>query len=116
MGVQYPEVLMDAAASLAHELERRGISPEVAGDAAFAAVEHLRAQWGGADIYIPKAAVLDLAPKHQLVYEHWKAGDDYLKLMREFGYTVQWVRQIIRAARLARSQKVAAPMLLEDCG
>lgn len=113
MGVQYPEVLLDAAACLAKSLERRGTGAEEASDMAFEAVEALRAQWGGADIYIPKAANIEIAPRHQEIYARWKAGETYLSLMREFGYSVQWIRQVIRTARLTRSQRVTAPTLLD---
>jgi Mor family transcriptional regulator len=117
MGIQYPEVLLDAAASLAQELERRGMPAEAASDAAFAAVESLRARWGGADIYIPMAKVIELAPKHQQIYERWRAGEQIPALAGDFGYSYQWIRQVIRTARLARSQKVHAPQLLvEECG
>jgi Mor family transcriptional regulator len=116
MGIQYPEVLMDAAATLAQELERRGMAPEMASDAAFAAVEGLRARWGGADVYIPKAEHIELGPKHQQIYERWRAGEDYFQIKKDFDYSIQWIRQIVRTARLARSQKVLAPQLLQDCG
>jgi len=115
MGIQYPEVLMDAAASLAQELEKRGLPPEMASDAAFAAVEALRSRWGGADVYIPKAEHIELGPRHAQIYERWKASEDYFQIKKDFDYSIQWLRQIIRTARLLRAQKVTAPQLL-DCG
>ena len=114
MGVHYPEVLLDAAASLARELERWGIARETASDAAFAAVEGLRARWGGTPVYIPKAEAIELEPKYLQIYERWKAGEGYSPLMRDFNYSEQWIRQIIRTARLTRGQKVQAPALFPD--
>jgi len=103
---------MDVAACLSQALERKGIAAETASDLAYEAVEALRKRWGGMDVYIPQAEFLDLAPKHQLVYEHWKSNMPMLEMVREHGYSVQWIRQIVRASRATRAQKVSSPPLL----
>ena len=110
---EYPEVLLDVAACLSEALERKGIPAEKSSDLAFEAVESLRKRWGGMDVYIPMAEFLDLAPKHLQVYAQWKGGGNMLDLVREFGYSVQWIRQIVRASRTARAQKVTSPPLLD---
>lgn len=110
---EYPEVLTDAAACLAQALERQGIGPERASDLAFEAVEALRARWGGMDLYIPKAQYLETAPKHERIWELYRAGCDLRAIAQETGYSVQRVRQVIRQARAARALPVHAPSLLE---
>lgn len=82
---EFPEVLLDAAACLAEVLEKKGIPAEKASDWAWEAADALRRRWGGMDVYIPKAGILDMAPKHQQVFERWKAGDDVLTMVRDFG-------------------------------
>jgi Mor family transcriptional regulator len=114
MDVEYPEILMDAAAILAKAMERHGMQPDRASDIAFEAVEALRTTWGGQPCYIPKAEYIELGPIHRQVYEHYMAGDDPRQIATDFKYSVQWVRQIIRTARMTRSQKVAAPLLFPD--
>lgn len=111
MGIEYPELLMDAAATLARTLETHGLQPDRASDIAFGAVEALRASWGGQMVYIPKAEYIELAPIHQQVYERYLAGEEPKDIAPDFKYSVQWVRQIIRTARMTRAQKVAAPSL-----
>lgn len=114
MGIEYPELLMDAAATLARALERQGIQGDRASDMAFEAVEALRSTWGGQTCYIPKAEYIELAPVHAQVYERYAAGEDLREIATAFKYSVQWVRQIIRTARMTRSQRVTAPQLLPD--
>jgi Mor family transcriptional regulator len=111
---QYPEVLLDVAACLTGSLERRGILPETAAEIAHEATESLRKRWGGMDLYIPKGEELELAPKYLLIYERWKAGVDQLTLVRDTGYSRQWITQIVRAARAGRAQKVEASPLFPD--
>lgn len=111
---QYPEVLLDVAACLSSSLERRGTAPELAAEIAHEATEHLRQRWGGMDLYIPKAEELELAPKYLRIYERWMAGEDQLSLVRETGYTRQWINQIVRAARAGRAQKVEATPLFPE--
>ena len=114
MGIEYPEILIDAASTLAKALERSGLLPDRASDIAFEAVEALRSTWGGQPIYIPKAEYIELAPLHLQIYERYMAGDDPKDIAPDFDYTVQWVRTIIRTARMTRSQKVTAPLLFPD--
>lgn len=102
----YPEVLLDVAACLSKSLERQGIGQERAAEIAHEAAESLRKRWGGMDIYIPKGEELDLAPKYQAIFERWQAGEDIVTLVRETGYSLQWIFQIVRNARQARAQKV----------
>ncbi len=111
---QYPEVLLDAAACVSKALERRGLSREAAAEIGHECAESLRQRWGGMDLYIPKGESLDLAPKYQRIFEQWQAGVDALTLVRETGYSIQWIGQIVRAARVARAQKVDATPLFPD--
>jgi len=111
---EYPELLTDAAETLAMNLEAHGIEPDRAADLAFQAVDDLRRRWGGLQVYIPKAEYLELATRHQEVFERYRAGWDERDIAREAGYTERRVRQIIRTARLLRAAKVHAPPLLED--
>ena len=79
----YPEILIDAGATLAQALERQGLAPEKAEAIAWETTEQLRRRWGGMDhLYIPKAAVLDLEPKYQALYERWHAGEPIALLAR----------------------------------
>lgn len=114
MTAEYPEILLDLAASVAKSLEKSGISADRAADIAFEAAEDLRRRWAGMAPYIPGAAHLDLAPKYQEIYERAYAGEPKEVLARDFGYSVQWIRVLVKSARLARRQKVDAPPLLVD--
>ncbi len=111
MGVEYPEILTDLGEHLAEKLERRGIEPEQASDLAFSITEYLRRYWGGQEVYIPKAEHLEQAGRDQRISEHFAAGWTFLQLNREFNLTEQRIRQIIRAARLARRQTAIQPSL-----
>jgi len=110
MAVTYPEILADLGEHLAEKLEARGLQPEQASDLAFAVTEYLRRYWGGQEIYIPKAAHLEQSVRDQQIYEKFLAGWSFIQLNREFHLTEQRLRQIIRAARLARRQKNIQPL------
>lgn len=112
MAAAYPEILLDLGAEVAKGLEAEGLKPELAARMAHAAMERARVAWGGTEQYIPKAAVVDIDPKHARVYEDWRGGlTDYDALGRAHGYTRQWIGQIIHVARLARRQKAEMPGL-----
>jgi Mor family transcriptional regulator len=111
MAVEYPEILTDLGEHLAEKLEGRGMGSEEASDLAFAVTEYLRRYWGGQEVYIPKAEHLEQASRDRLIYEHFAAGWSFIQLNREFNLTEQRIRQIIRAARLARRQKAIQPLL-----
>ncbi len=111
MSVEYPEILTDLGEHLAEKLEARGMEPEQASDLAFVVTSLLRRYWGGQEVYIPKAEHLEQASRDQRIYEHFVAGWGFVQLNREFNLTEQRLRQIIRAARLARRQKTAQPLL-----
>ena len=110
----YPEVLLDVAACASKELQGEGLSAERAADIGHKVAEALRKRWGGMDVYIPKAEELDLAPKYQIIFERWMAGEDAVTLGRETGYSMQWIGSIVRAARAERAQKVHAMPLFAD--
>lgn len=110
----YPEVLLDVAACATKELEAEGIPPERAADIGHRVAEALRKRWGGMDLYIPKAEELDLEPKYMLIYEQWKAEVPMAQMVRESGYSMQWICSIIRAARARRAQKVHAVPLFSE--
>jgi Mor family transcriptional regulator len=114
MAVTYPEILTDLGEHLAEKLEGRGMEPEQASDLAFAVTEYLRRYWGGQEVYIPKAAHLEQAARDQRIYEAFLAGASFVQLNREFKLTEQRLRQIIRAARLARRIKVIQPPITQD--
>ncbi len=50
----YPEVLEDLWAKIATALAGRGVTPEVAHEAAFAVTEYIRREWSGRNHYTPK--------------------------------------------------------------
>lgn len=116
MAVEYPEILTDLGEHLAEKLEGRGMDAEQASDLAFAVTEYLRKFWGGQEVYIPKAEHLEQASRDRLIYEHFAAGWTFIQLNREFNLSEQRIRQIIRAARLARRQKAVQPFLPMDLG
>jgi Mor family transcriptional regulator len=110
----YPEILLDLAACVALALERAGIGKDKAADIAFEAAEHVRRCWHGMPVYIPGAAHLDLAPKYQKIYERWVAGEPVESLAREYSYSVQWIRVVVRSARLDKSHKVECKALFDE--
>jgi len=109
MAVEYPTFLHELGEQLAKVLDRRlaawGVTPDEASDAAFEAVEWVRQAWGGQEVYLPKAEYIELASRDREIYEKFLANHTYLQLNREFDLSEQWIRQIIRAARLARRQQ-----------
>jgi len=109
MPVEYPEILTDLGEHMAEKLEERGIKSDQASDLAFQITEFLRRYWGGQEIYIPKAEHLEQTSRNQRIYELFLAGWDFARLNREFNLTEQRIRQIIRAARQVRRQKVVRP-------
>jgi len=114
VAIEYPELLRDGGEFLARRLEALGLEPEQAADTAFACMEDLRSRWGGAQIYIPKANHLDLSERDARIFEDWRKGEDLVVLMRRYDLTIQRIRFIVRAGRLARRQKTSSPALFPE--
>jgi len=112
---EYPEILIDLGEILADQLTSGGCQPEQAADLAFRAIEHIRRQWGGQPIYIPKGQAYELSQRDQRIYEDWRLKGMSHELAHDHGVSMTRIYQIVRAQRLDRRQKATErPLFYED--
>lgn len=94
----YPELLADLADQVAVKLLEFGIEPERAAEAGFAAAEHIRANWSGQSLYVPKGVEYELSKRDMIIFERCN-GRNHEALAREYNLTVMRVYQIIKAVK-----------------
>lgn len=114
MAAAYPEILLDTAAYLAMALERGGIAPDQADEAAFGAAEELRQHWGGRYLYIPKGDQYDVDKVHAEAFEAWKAGATVNDIAAAHGWSTRWTRQVLQEVRKARRQRATGSPLFPE--
>ncbi|MDP1681060.1 MAG: Mor transcription activator family protein [Burkholderiales bacterium] len=94
----YPELLADLADQIACKLLEFGIEPERAAEAGFAAAEHIRANWSGQSLYVPKGVEYELSKRDMVIFERCN-GRNHEVLAREYNLTVMRIYQIIKAVK-----------------
>jgi len=82
--IKYPEILAELAATVAASLIENGIAPKVAREAAEKAVEDVRANFGGQNIYIPMGLGYNLARRNAEIRRRLAAGENREAIRREF--------------------------------
>jgi len=103
-----PELIRDLLDKSAAVLEKQvRMAPEDARQAALAIVKQLAKDWGGQQIYIPKAMMLELDERDRQIYAEFN-GHNQPQLAKKHGISVVRVYQIIdfvRTNKFLKSQK-----------
>lgn len=94
----YPELLADLADQVAVKLVEQGIEAERAAEIGLAAAEHIRANWSGQSLYLPKGVQYDLSRRDMEIFERFN-GTNHEVLAREYNLTVMRIYQIIKAVK-----------------
>jgi Mor family transcriptional regulator len=106
MDLSYPELLIDLATTIGEALEKTGVPPERAADAAFAATEHVRKRWSGQHLYLPKGIHYELSNRDREIWAEFD-GHNHSALARKHDLTSMRIYQIIkrlRALHIKRTQ------------
>lgn len=111
MPYEYPVLLESVGEKIAQQLVTKGLSQEGASDVAFAMTEFLRKEWGGQRIYLPQSEYLELNERNIRILQRLRDGESYQEIAMDLHLSEERIRQIERASRLARSQKVDSPAL-----
>lgn len=96
----YPELLADLADQVAAKLAELGTDMEKAADIGFAVAEHIRGNWSGQSLYLPKGVQYDISRRDIEIFERFN-GTNHEALAREYNLTVMRIYQIIKAVRAA---------------
>ena len=103
-----PELIRDLIDKSADILEKQiSMQPGEARQAALAIVKQLTKDWGGQQIYIPKAMMLELSERDHQLYSEFN-GHNQPQLAKKYGISVVRVYQIIdfvRTNKFLKSQK-----------
>lgn len=94
----YPELLGEIAQVVAQSLVDVGIATELAQQAAFAAADGVRRQFGGQQPYIPIGMEFFLSERDRAMYERWN-GRNGTELCREYNITARHLGRIVAAMR-----------------
>jgi Mor family transcriptional regulator len=100
----YPELLADLADQVAVKLVENGIEAERAADIGLSAAEHIRANWSGQSLYLPKGVQYDLSRRDVEIFERFN-GTNHEVLAREYNLTVMRIYQIVKAVRAEMVRK-----------
>jgi Mor family transcriptional regulator len=91
---KYPEILAELAAAVAASLIESGIAAPAARAAADKAVEDVRANFGGQNIYIPMGLGYNLARRNAEIRRRLAAGENREAIRREFGLSEMQLHRI----------------------
>ncbi len=97
--------LAEIASSVARDLA--GITPEVAEAAGWEIAERFVRDWGGQQVYVPKADSIARGRLYEAVWQEFR-GDNHAEIARRHGISTVWVYAIVkrmRAAHRARTQR-----------
>lgn len=100
----YPELLADLADQVAAKLAENGIELERAADIGLAVAEHIRANWSGQSLYLPKGERYELSRRDMEIFERFN-GTNHEPLAREYNLTVMRIYQIVKAVRAEMVRK-----------
>lgn len=94
----YPELLMDLADQIAAKLAAMEIDMEKAVEIGFAVAEHIRENWSGQSLYIPKGMQYTFSNRDLEIFDRFD-GRNIQALAREYNLTVMRIYQIVKAVR-----------------
>jgi Mor family transcriptional regulator len=100
-GDKYPEVLRYLRDDLEEVLSCQGVEQEEARLIVHTTAEHVRENWSGMSLYIPKGMAYQLDRRDREIGKKWN-GVNKLALCKEYGITEQRLYQIL--ARLRTEQ------------
>jgi len=100
----YPELLADLADQVAARLVDNGVEIERAADIGLAIAEHVRTNWSGQSLYLPKGVQYDITRRDLEIFERFN-GTNHEPLAREYNLTVMRIYQIVKAVRAEMIRK-----------
>jgi Mor family transcriptional regulator len=100
----YPELLADLADQVAAKLVETGIDVERAAEIGFATAEHVRINWSGQSLYLPKGVQYQLSRRDVEIFERFD-GTNHGALAHEYNLTVMRIYQIVKAVRTEMIRK-----------
>lgn len=100
----YPELLADLADQVAAKLTEAGIDVERAAEIGFSIAEHIRINWSGQNLYLPKGVQYQLSRRYIEIFERFN-GINHEALAREYNLTVMRIYQIVKAVRAEMVRK-----------
>lgn len=100
----YPELLADLADQVAAKIAEMGVDVERAAEIGFAAAEHIRINWSGQSLYLPKGVQYQLSRRDIDIFERFN-GTNHEALAREYNLTVMRIYQIVKAVRAEMIRK-----------
>jgi Mor family transcriptional regulator len=100
----YPELLADLADQVAAKLVETGVDIERAAEIGFATAEHVRINWSGQNLYLPKGVQYQLSRRDVEIFEKFN-GTNHEALAREYNRTVMRIYQIVKAVRAEMIRK-----------
>lgn len=111
----YPPFLADLAAAIALELaEQHPFEPAAAEEIAFRVAEHVRANYGGLNMYVPKGDAFDLGKRDWQIYaEHTGRPGNLAELALKYDLSEMRIRQIVKACRTEEMRRRQAPLFPE---
>jgi len=100
----YPEILQELRDTMTDTLEKQGIEPDKAKEAAYEVAEILRINWGGMQIYICKALEYRLSERDLKIWHEFK-GRNHHELIRKYDISLQRLYKIIKIQRRKNMQE-----------
>lgn len=94
----YPELLMDLADQVSAKLVELQIDMEKAAEIGLATAEHIRENWSGQSLYIPKGVHYEFSRRDMEIFDRFN-GQNHQALSREYNLTVMRIYQIVKAVR-----------------
>lgn len=92
----FPELLADMAARIGESLEQQGIAPEKAAEVGMQAAEHVRKNYGGQMLYLPKGHFEEHERRDYEIWDRFN-GRNHAELADHYGLSVVRIYQIIKA-------------------
>ena len=104
MSDAYPEILADLRDKLAQFFQAEGVATPLADGIAERAAEHVRREWGGQNVYIPKGTHFSVSERDCEMARRFK-GDNIREVAKEFGVTTVHAYRVLKAVAAAKRQK-----------
>jgi Mor family transcriptional regulator len=98
-GLGYPELLEDLRTGLQARFEELGLTPMDAARVALAATEHIRKNWGGIQLYVPRAYALKLAERDMAIFAEFDGCNKRRETCRKYGISEAHLYRIYNRVR-----------------